>query len=423
MSEVATTKKRGMAGMMLAIYAVYFIIPDMGYISPALYNIAQACNVDAGMASYMLTLPSLFQIITAALCAFIAGRYVNYKTLLVIGVTGVFVFGTLPGFMDPGVPFVWLLVIRSFFGLSLGFLMPIVNTAIAKIYSDEDKRAKAMGNANVFFNIGAIFGLLVGGVLASFAWNGSFWLYAISAIVLICVIIGFKEPDHDAEMEAKEKGTKTKIPAIAWFFILMFVVINMCDQPVMSILADVFVNAGIGDAGAAGVAQASFVAAGVVLSLIFGFVFKHMKKWVLMASALVICVGQFVLFSGTNMMPSLAVAIIGIIFIGLGNTGITVGTPLVTSLAVSPAAYAAAMGFSKVGMDIGAFISSPYVQVVTAAANTSDYSIVFAVSGVIAAVCFVLFLVVLKNTKTGSVDEAVLEEAAYEENIANDSVN
>lgn len=400
MTEVTNTAKKAVKGtMMLSIYAVYFIIPDMAYISPALNNIAIACNVDAGTASYMMTLPSLTQIISAFLCGYLAGRYVNYKTLLILGVGGVAIFGTMPVIMSADTPFWLFLVLRACFGFCLGFLMPVMNTTIAKLFSDEGKRSAAMGKCNVVFNIGAIVGVLGGGALASMAWNGSFWMYGISAIVFIFVCIWFKEPDHAAEMEAKEKGEKAKIPAIGWFFIAMFTIVNMVDQPVMSILANVFAQYGIGDAGTASLAQAVFLLMGIVIAACFAPIFKKLNKWVLAVSALCVGVGQLALFAGTHIAPALIVCVIAIAFIGGGSAGITIGTPMVASTVVTPAAYAAAMAFSKVGMDIGAFLSSPYVQLVTMVMNTTDYSWIYLVDAILALICMVLLFIVVGKAR------------------------
>lgn len=75
-------------GVYAVILAVYFVIPDMGYISPSLSAIGERYGVDAGTASYLSTIVSLTQIVSALVCGIIAGKYVSRKVLLSIAVTG-----------------------------------------------------------------------------------------------------------------------------------------------------------------------------------------------------------------------------------------------------------------------------------------------------------------------------------------------
>ena len=181
-------------GVYAVILAVYFVIPDMGYISPSLSAIGERYGVDAGTASYLSTIVSLTQIVSALVCGIIAGKYVSRKVLLSIAVTGMAVFGALPAFFSPEtVPFEILMADRAVFGLFLGFLQPVIFAFVANVFRDEDRRATAYGIGNVSFNVGAVFASSVGGICVGIGWNTAFWLYLIGLVVLVFVLVFYKE--------------------------------------------------------------------------------------------------------------------------------------------------------------------------------------------------------------------------------------
>lgn len=101
MGTMSSTQSRVSAGIYIVILAVYFVIPDMGYIAPSLNAIAEVYGVDAGLASYLSTIVAFTQIIAALICSVIAGRYVKRKTLLAAAVGGMAVVGMLPALFTP----------------------------------------------------------------------------------------------------------------------------------------------------------------------------------------------------------------------------------------------------------------------------------------------------------------------------------
>ena len=205
-------------GVYAVILAVYFVIPDMGYISPSLSAIGERYGVDAGTASYLSTIVSLTQIVSALVCGIIAGKYVSRKVLLSIAVTGMAVFGALPAFFSPEtVPFEILMADRAVFGLFLGFLQPVIFAFVANVFRDEDRRATAYGIGNVSFNVGAVFASSVGGICVGIGWNTAFWLYLIGLVVLVFVLVFYKEPLSEIPQEAKaEKPRLRPLLGFTW---------------------------------------------------------------------------------------------------------------------------------------------------------------------------------------------------------------
>ena len=396
-TNASAGKKAGMAGITFVVYAIYFILPDFGYISAALNNISIACNVDPGVASYMMSVPSFVQIFTGLLCAVILGRYVKSKTLLIIGTALIVVFGAAPVVCAPTTPFVLLLVFRGLLGAGIGLLQPTINAALSLLFADEEQRSRVFGRAGSLYSIGSLAGILLGGFLASVAWNASFYLYLIGIVPFIAVIAFYKEPDWSKNVQ--EEKEKVKIPALGWFFAFMFGVSMIAFNPVLSLLSSTLANIGITDAGTAGMFTAIILLTGTIGTLFFGKLYGAAKKWTLGVLCLLLFLGQACLFLGLNLAPSVAVVIIGLVCIGVGQLGLNVGTPYVLGLTVSPAVVGAAMSASMVIQGAGSAISSPYIQLVTGLMHTSDYSVVFGVSAIIMLLATIAYFVVAAKQK------------------------
>lgn len=406
MGTLSNTQKGATLGIYIVILSVYFVIPDMGYISPSLAAIAEVYGVDTGTASYLATIVSLTQVVAALLCGVIVGRFVKHKTLLAIAVGGMGLFGVAPYFFSPETPWMVLMADRAIFGFFLGFLQPIIFAYIAQVFVDQNKRASAYGLGNVAFNVGAVFATSVGGICVGIGWNTAFLLYAVGFVVLVLVLVFYKEPEYiEVAQEESKPGEKAKITPMAWFFMAVFVVAMILDYPFFTAFVSALIEHGVADGVMGGQLMSVFTGVGIVASAVFGLVFRVLKLNSLPAACLVASIGMFLLFVGLDVMASLPFVIFAVCILGFGHSTITVAVPQCVSIACTPAVASAALAFTAVAMNVGVFISSPYMQLVTSIAGTSDYTIVYLVSGALMAVWSVVVFFVVKKASRKSVSE------------------
>lgn len=399
MSEISKKQQGATFGIYAVILAVYFVIPDMGYIIPSLNAIAGVYGVDAGTASYLSTIVSLTQIVAALVCGIVVGKYVQHKTMLMIATGGMAVFGMLPGLFTADVPFWVLMADRAVFGFFLGFLQPIIFAYIAQIFVDENKRAHGYGLGNVAFNVGAVLATSLGGICVGIGWNCAFWLYAIGLVVLTIVAVFYKEPDRTQAIASEEKGEKARITPMAWFFMAVFTIVMVLDYPFMTGFVSVAIEHGVTDGVIGGQLMSVFTAVGIVASAAFGFLFKGLKINVLPLSCILAAIGLVMIFAGCSIMVSLPFCIAGICVLGFGHSTITVAVPQCVSIVCTPAVASAALAYTAIAMNLGVFISSPYMQLVTSIAGTTDYAVVYPVSAVLQVVLAVVVFIVLKKAK------------------------
>ncbi len=369
-------------GVYAVILAVYFVIPDMGYIAPSLSAIGEQYGVDAGTASYLSTIVSLTQIISAFVCGIIAGKYVSRKVLLSVAVTGMAVFGVLPVFFVPDVvPFWVLMADRAVFGLFLGFLQPIIFAFVANVFADENKRATGYGIGNVAFNVGAVFASSVGGICVGIGWNTAFWLYAIGLIVLVFVIVFYKEPL--AEMSDGEKSEKARITPLAWFYMSVIFIAMILDYPFFTVFISALIEHGVCDGVMGGQLLSLFTLVGIAVAAVFGTAFKHLRMKTLPLACLLCAAGMAVIFFGIGVTESFPIVVVGVCIIAIGHMAITVGVPHYVSITCTSAVASAALAYTAMAMNLGGFVSSPYVQLVTSIEGSGDYAVVFLVSAIL----------------------------------------
>lgn len=270
------------------------------------------------------------------------------------------------------------MVDRAVFGLFLGFLQPIIYAYVANVFVDANRRASAYGFGNVAFNVGAVFASSVGGICVAIGWNAAFWLYCVGLVVLVCVLVFYKEPDLGIDVQADD-GKRVRITPIAWFYMAVFLVAQVLDYPFFTVLISCMVEHGISDAVLGGQMLSLFTLVGIVASALFGRIFKQVGMMTLPTAFVICAVGLGLMFLGIGVMSSLPVAVVAVCVLGLGHMLITVGIPHYVSITCAPAVASAALAFTAVFMNLGTFVSSPYIQFVGDAAG-GDYVMVFLVS-------------------------------------------
>lgn len=399
----------------IMICAVYFVIPDMGYIAPSLAAIAEHFGVDAGMASYLSTGVSLAQIFGALVCGVVVGKYIKHKTMLMIACGFMGLFGMIPALLPEGAGFAVLMADRAIFGFFLGFLQPIIFAFVAQMFEDADKRASGYGVGNIFFNIGAVFATSVGGICVGIAWNTAFWLYAVGIIVMLIVAVCYREPNasmaekiSEAKDEPKEK---VKIGAFGWFVISIFCILMIFDYPFFTALVPALIEHGVCDGVMGGQLMSLFTLVGIVAAGVYGVVFKLTKLNSLPLGFIFAGIGIFMLYIGIAQMQSLPFVIAAVVVLGFGHTTVNTGVPQCVSVVCSPKVASAALAFTAISMNLGGFISSPYMQLITSIAGTTDYTIVYAVSAVLDVIFgIVLFFVFKAQAKKHAAETAAAEE-------------
>ncbi len=93
-----------------------------------------------------------------------------------------------------------LLALRFVQGIGIAGMLPIAMTMIGELYTGLD-RVNAMGKMSMTTGIGAVSAPLIGGIMASFAWNVPFLFYGLS--IPLAVIVAMVLPETNPHQNRK----------------------------------------------------------------------------------------------------------------------------------------------------------------------------------------------------------------------------
>ncbi|VXB40318.1 MFS transporter [Arthrobacter sp. 9V] len=186
-------------------------MPVLGAVllAPVLPTLNQVFVDTAGVAilvPLVLTLPALFVALFSPLAGYVADR-VGRKQLLIVAMLAYALFGTAPLWLDSlGA----IALSRVGVGIAEAAIMTCCTTLITDYYAGQ-QRNKYLGLQTMVSALAATAFFALGGALGSISWRTPFWLYAVSAVLVIPMMFKLWEP---AKTNAHETGT-TKQP-VPW---------------------------------------------------------------------------------------------------------------------------------------------------------------------------------------------------------------
>ena len=386
-------KKESMT--VFAVMTMYFLVPTQGVVLATFQTISEAFpEVGFTAISYLATIVALAQIPAALFSGAVAGRKVRYRTICIWSLLLYVAAGVAPYFATTDTNFNVLLLSRFLFGLGLGAFSPLTNALVTTIYrKNEQKRASMLGYGNTIFNIAAIAAQTGGGFLCLISWQTTFLFYLVGIIPLIFVVMFLKEPEA-VDTEGKER---VKIPMVAYLYLLVFTITLIATYPALMFVSIIMAQHDLGGAGLAGTLLSVFTVVGAVVAALFGTIYKILKNKILPISIMVNALAMFVIYYSSS-ISNLPLFVSAFVLVGIGLTGITIGTPMILSTTVSASVLAAAMGLNAAFMNAGAFLSSPYSSLVVTVSGIDDPRFVLLVSGIIMVVFSLFMFVVIAKT-------------------------
>ncbi|MCR4437265.1 MAG: MFS transporter [Clostridiales bacterium] len=352
--------KKNMFMIKFAILAMTFNAFCGGSLTPALADIMKAFpQVPPSVVMMLVTLPSLIMVPFTLLTGVIAGRYVKYRTCLLLGFGLFAITGAAPVFLND---FNVIMVMRALNGAATGLIGPLYMALIFRLIPVEE-RAGLMGLTGVFMSLSAMVFSMIGGFLAVMDWHLTFLTNLFSVFMLIIVFFFVPEPEDVPAGPATAGGPmggpaaapqKPKMPAMVWVICILFGIYNLLFMPTTLNISPIIVTGGMGNAAIAGTVITVNTLGGMVAGLIFGKVFQKLTRFTLPLGFGIGCVG-LILFLAANSLPLIfvAMAVMGFGF-ALGGPAINMAIGAIAP----PQLIALATSALNVCMGIGGFASS-----------------------------------------------------------------
>ena len=345
----------------IALLAVYFAANVIFIMSPAMNAIATELYPDLPYTSVLLvsTISSLLMIPGSLVAGAALGK-VKFKTMALISMGGIIIFGMLPYFIRP---LTAVYVFRGIVGFCIGLGFPLQSTLALQLFNDKE-RPRALGFATVSLSVGSIVFMVVSGMLADQNAAYPYLFHAILIIPLILVMTQLKEPSAEDKVETVEAPSQVpetgKMPPYAIFTAFMFAVVFFAFYPVLLNMSSVCANENIGGATVAGILLALYT----VGNCIGGFIFEPLHRF---AGKLVVPIGLVFWILGTACFAfghNVPLIIIGVLLSGTAVQTVWPGTVNTYSEYVPKNKQSMAVAIFVSGMNIGCFLTTYFIGAV-----------------------------------------------------------
>ncbi len=340
----------------LGAFAILMMFPvqmGMTVITPAMATLADHWGMTVADASYLSTLSTLVTTIVSFFLGSLIGKKLKFRTAAIIGSLLYIIGGTAPALFDS---YGLTLVCRAIMGAGIGLIMPLGNALIIGHY-DGDKQSKMLGYGTLAMNFGGLVFQTLGGQLAGIGWNYVFYGHLFGVVALIMAFF-IKEPEVPAEQAQPQTKTKTNISkAVIVSGILLFL-FNIVNYPAMMNVSTIFLDRDIGGADLAAWALNIYTIVGCIGGLVFGTVFIKLKRFTLVLGFILSAVGAACVYTSYNFVLTSA----GLGCIGFGFAMVLPALNAWIGFAMEPKSVAGGVGIAMALMNLGAFLSTYYLQ-------------------------------------------------------------
>lgn len=196
-------------------------MPVLGAVllAPVLPTLSQAFADTPGVAILVpltLTIPALFVALFSPLAGYVADR-VGRKQLLVFAMLAYAAFGTAPLWLES---LGSIALSRVGVGIAEAAIITCCTTLITDYYEGE-QRNKYLGLQTMVSALAATVFFALGGALGSIGWRAPFWLYAVSAVIVIPMVLKLWEPKknkHTTAVRTRAPWRQIGAPAAVTLF-------------------------------------------------------------------------------------------------------------------------------------------------------------------------------------------------------------
>jgi predicted MFS family arabinose efflux permease len=345
-------KQIGIVGL-LGLFMVCFLHGGISVLSPAVSGIAKGLNLDPNLVVQIGTFPAIFAVLASLLAGRFAGRVIKNKTFIVASLLISIIGGSLPLFIQN-----WTVMLFSRacvgFGVGVFFALP---PALIMLFYKGDKQRNNLGIANAISSSGGMIMMFLAGVLVDIRWNYVFGVYWLGVFGLILILAGLPEPESAPPEPAKAEKPKASISRpVILNFLLIFLTLTFAMQALLFV-SSVVIDKGLGTGVHAGTVAIMFNIAAILLSSIFGLLYKIFKKFLAVFLAGLVSIGLVLLYYAGNLFMA------GVGMFLVGSTLVLIPTLLSDNgNYLAPQAITFATSLFMIAMNLGNFIAGFFAQ-------------------------------------------------------------
>lgn len=343
----------------LAISAIFFIMPGALIVNPAIQTIADAYpNIPYTTILLASTIPLLMTAPFSLIAGSIAGNKIGYKKLLFIALTLYMAGGSMPFiFRD----FTVVLVGRTIYGIGVGLATPLANGLVIHLFEGQ-KRANMMGLGSIIINASSTFFMLFSGFISTIDVN-YIWLIHLTALIpLILIVMYLPEPKR----EEHHKSAKAKLPISVYIISLSTILVYTNLNPMLLNMSTILTTENIGNAAVAGTVLSMYTFGGIIGGFMFGKVYKLLGRMTISTTIVIISAGLGIIYFS----HSVPMMIVGATVAGIGFFNMFPAVLMEVGHRAPVSASAMAAAFILSAINLGGFLSSFYIGLISAVSGS-----------------------------------------------------
>ncbi len=311
----------------------------------------------------LITIPSLFLMISVLISGFIA-RHIGYKRTILIGIGIVAVFGMVPVISSN---FYLVFISRALFGFGVGLFNSLL-VAMVKYFYDDNECSTLFGFQSACEGLGGLAIVFIAGQLLKIDWQTSFLAYVIAIPVFILfaifvpnvptneIIFKTETVNHKKEQEDKNLNKGSFLSVLGYVVLIFIVAILYMTMGIK--VTTLMTNIGYGAATDGSTVNLMIGLGAMISGLLFGKLVKVTQGFTLPITFVLLAFAMFLIGSSNSVfLTAIGGLIIGFAFrmimpylVNKINSGTTKNSGLATSLLL-------------VGYNLGA-CTSPYGAII-----------------------------------------------------------
>ena len=378
-----STKRRTVIGIIVLLFA-NSAAGGAEWCSSALADIASTFpDVPYSVITLVNNIPNLCAVIFTLVAGLLVNRKASLRTMIIIGIGLHAVGGVIPALLGENSIMIMFLG-RFAFGIGYGLMQGIGISMSFKLVENEKLRVHAMGWAVAAQYSMNMVAQVVVGRLVEIQWNYAFYIYAWSfipslVVLFLCPRFPVDRGDYSAlggsNSVLAHKGSLWNsikhLPKNVWVFTVIVALYMLCYYPLFLVISPIIVDRGLGTAATAGDAMVFYSVATIIGGVVFGPVEKVMKHWTL--AFFLICVAASLV--GLYFAQSFAMVCFWLVISGITSTGIIPGCINVYNNQVADSDAFLATGITESGVNIGAFLTTPFIALIESFGGTAVQSL------------------------------------------------
>ncbi|WP_111895473.1 MFS transporter [Acinetobacter sp. MB5] len=374
----------------IGIFALASLMMSALAISPSIAEISKTFpKVNLSIIQSLIALPSLTSLIAGFIVSKLATKIQRPK-LAIGGLFFIIVGGLFPFFFNTHIEY--LLIGAAILGLGIGTLATTNPTIIAENFNLEQRQV-VFGQLTAFVNLGGMFLIFTGGMLATIGWKYNYLVFFYPILVLLIAYICLPKQQNVQVKNTNQSANKVNLLTV--FKNKNVLIIGLLSFAFMFVFDTFAANISVfiaqeklGDIKLASMASAVFILSGFISGLLYRYISKLFGFYNIALAFFVLSAGLLITFFS----HSILFTIIGSFISGFGLSIYMARTPYILSVIIESIYLPMAITIYTTATAFAAFVSPFIINFIRNTLGYNQVSFSFLIASIIGFVVFILLV-------------------------------